>query len=250
VADLRPQAWLIRPELDVDDRPARALALHTGDAHVRDDGRYTGPVLRRAERLREIANGGQSLLTARTAELVGDALPPGAAMRDLGLHRLRDLSNPERVFELLGGDDVDASPPLRSRDASPNNLPVQLTTFVGREAELAAVGDLLAAERLVTLHGAGDSGKTRLAAQVAAEQAARRRDGAWWVELDAATDPASVAELVAAELGVLVEPVQGRCAPSPSACATGSCCCASTTASTCSTSSPRSPAPCCAAAPR
>ena len=152
-------------------RGGERLALHTGDAHVRDDGRYAGPVLRRAERLREIANDGQSLLTARTAELAGDALPPGAAMRDLGLHRLRDLSNPERVFELLAGDDGDASPPLRSLDASPNNLPVQLTTFVGRERRARrgrrpprrrAAGDP---------HGAGGSGKTRLAAQVAAEQA-------------------------------------------------------------------------------
>jgi predicted ATPase/DNA-binding CsgD family transcriptional regulator len=183
-------------------------ALHTGEARRRDDGRYVGTTVRRCERLREIANDGQTLLSSLTASLVADALPAGWSLHDLGMHRLRDLSHPERVFELRA-DGVAEAPPLRSLDAYPNNLPLQLTSFVGRRAELDAVHRLLTGERLVTLTGAGGSGKTRLAAQVAAEQADRWPDGVWWVELVSAGDGAQVAELVAAAVGVLVEPVQG-----------------------------------------
>jgi predicted ATPase/DNA-binding CsgD family transcriptional regulator len=189
-------------------RPPR-IALHTGDARMRDDGHYTGPALRRCERLCEIANGGQTLLSTLTASAIADLLPAGSSLRDLGLHRLRDLSPPARVFELQPGDPTADPLPLRSLDTMPNNLPIQLTSFVGRHVELAAVQTLLTGERLVTLTGAGGCGKTRLAAQVAADQAERWPEGVWWVELGAATDPTLVAELVASTIGVLVERVQG-----------------------------------------
>lgn len=186
---------------------ARRVALHTGEAHVRDDGTYTGPALRRCERLVELAGDGQILLSAQAAAAIGDPLPAGASRHDLGIHRLRDLSAPQRIFELRS--DAAEPTPLRSLDAVPNNLPVQLTSFVGREGELGVVRKLLTGERLVTITGAGGCGKTRLAAQAAAGAAERWPDGVWWVELAAVTDPAAVPDLVAAATGVLVEPVQG-----------------------------------------
>jgi predicted ATPase/DNA-binding CsgD family transcriptional regulator len=189
--------------------PPLRIALHTGEARAPDGGRLAGPAARRCQRLCEIANGGQTLLSAVTASAVAELLPAGSSLRDLGLHRLRDLSPPARVFELRdGGPAADPLPP-RSLGTVPNNLPVQLTSFVGRQTELAAVQALLSGERLVTLTGAGGCGKTRLAAQVAADQAERWPEGVWWVELGAATDPAMVAELVASTVGVLVEPVRG-----------------------------------------
>jgi predicted ATPase/class 3 adenylate cyclase/DNA-binding CsgD family transcriptional regulator len=190
--------------------PAVRIGLHTGEARLRDDRYYTGPALHRCARLRDVAHGGQTLLSAVTASVVSDALPPGSWLSDLGAHRLRDLSRPERIFQLCHAGLVDAFPPLRSLDTLANNLPIQLTSFVGRGDELTAVELLLAGERLVTLTGAGGCGKTRLAVQAAAEQADLGfRDGVWWVDLGPVTDPAQVAELVASTTGVLVEPVGG-----------------------------------------
>ncbi len=185
------------------------MALHTGQARVRDDGRYIGAAVRTGERLVEIANGGQTLVSTATASVVADQLPTGSSLVDLGLHRLRDLSSPTRVLELPDGDPVAEPVPLRSLDRVPHNLPVQLTGFVGRLAERMAVRDLLRGGRLVTLTGAGGSGKTRLAAQVAADQAEQWPDGVWWVELETVTDAADVAAAVASAIGALVEPVRG-----------------------------------------
>src|SRR5262249_25257151 len=138
-----------------------------------------------------------------------ELLPSGSSLVDLGLHRLRDLSSPVRVFELRHGDRVAEPVPPRSLDAVPNNLPVHLSGFVGRRAELAAVGALVPVERLVTLTGVGGVGKTRLAAQVAADHAERWPDGVRWVELERLTDPGEVAHEVAAAVGVLSETVRG-----------------------------------------
>ncbi|GLY34047.1 LuxR family transcriptional regulator [Amycolatopsis sp. NBRC 101858] len=174
-------------------------ALHTGEALVRDDGTPTGPAVRRCEQLRELAGDGRTLVSAPAA-----AALTGVTLHDLGVHRLPDLTAPERIFQ-LGGTPA----PLRSLDAVPNNLPVQLTGFVGRETEAGEVRGRLAGGRLVTLAGPGGSGKTRLAAQVAAAAAGRWPDGVWWVELDAVSGRAEVAELVAATLVVPVEPHAG-----------------------------------------
>jgi predicted ATPase/DNA-binding CsgD family transcriptional regulator len=192
-------------------REVRA-ALHSGDAPLGDDGRYTGATLRRGRRLLDSANGGQAVMSSFTASLVTDDLPPGAVLQDRGVHRLRDLSAAERIFELRQGDDEGDSPPLRSLDATPHNLPVELTSFVGRRAELAEVHRLLAAEGLLTIIGPGGCGKTRLAAHAAADQSGRWRDGMWWVELAGVSDPGLVADQVATALGVLVEPVRGALA--------------------------------------
>ena len=190
-------------------RPAPRTAVHTGEALLRGERYYTGAALTRCARLRDMAHEGQTLLSSATASLVADALPEGALLRDLGTHRLRDLSHADRVCELrTTGFDRDF-PPLRSLDALTHNLPIQLTSFVGRADELAAVERLIRSERLITLTGMGGAGKTRLAAQAAAELADHWPDGVWWVDLGPATDPALVAELTASTIGVMVEPVGG-----------------------------------------
>jgi predicted ATPase/DNA-binding CsgD family transcriptional regulator len=185
------------------------LALHTGDARLRDGRRYTGPALQRCIQLHGIARAGQALLSSQVASLVADRLPEGTWLEARGTHRLRDLSHPQRVFELRSAGDTRDPAPLRSLDALPNNLPAQMTNFVGRDEELAAVRALLDGERSVTITGPGGCGKTRLALQGAAQQSERWPDGVWWVELASTSDPALVSDLAASVTGVAVEPVGG-----------------------------------------
>jgi predicted ATPase/class 3 adenylate cyclase/DNA-binding CsgD family transcriptional regulator len=185
------------------------MGIHTGEARLRDARNYTGVALHRCARLRDIAHGGQTILSSVTAAIVGDALPHGAWLDDLGMFQLRDLSRPERVFELRHRELAGDFPPLRSLEGLPNNLPVQLTSFVGRAGELTEVQRLLTTERLVTLTGSGGCGKTRLAVQAAAELADRWPDGVWWIDLGPVTDPALVAALTASTMRVLVEPAGG-----------------------------------------
>ena len=178
------------------------MALHTGEAGLRDDRHYVGPTIIRCARLRALAHGGQVLISNTTADLLADGLPPGAALLPLGVHRLRSLHRPERVFQLSHpGLPVDF-PPLRSLEVLPNNLPVQLTSFVGREAELAELRPLVSEHRLVTLVGAGGCGKTRLAVQLAAEVAERYPEGVWWAELALVSDPDLVPRAVMSALGL------------------------------------------------
>ncbi|MGQ0466908.1 MAG: helix-turn-helix transcriptional regulator [Sporichthyaceae bacterium] len=178
------------------------IALHTGEVALRDEGNYFGPAVIRCARLRAVAHGGQIVCSRSTADVAADMLPPGIALTDLGAHRLKDLSRPEQVFQVCHPDLRSQFPPLRSLEAIPNNLPVHLTSFVGREAELAELARLAAGNRLLTLAGPGGVGKTRLAARLAAEVAADRPDGVWWVELSALTDPDLVVEAVLTVLGV------------------------------------------------
>jgi predicted ATPase len=183
------------------------IALHTGDATERQ-GDYLGVAVNRCARLRAIAHGGQILLAGATHELVQDSLPSGASLHDLGTHRLRDLQRPERIFQLLHPDLPADFPPLASLDALPNNLPLQVTSFIGREQEIAEVKRLLENTRLLTVTGAGGTGKTRLALQVAAELLPTYADGVWLVELAPLAAPHSggysalVPDTVAAVLGV------------------------------------------------
>jgi predicted ATPase len=175
------------------------MGLHTGDGALGGDN-YIGLDVHRAARVAGAGHGGQVLLSEATRSMVQALLPPGVALRDLGAHRLKDLATPEHLYQL----DVDGLavqfPAVRSLDARANNLPVQLTSFVGRETEIAAVDELLDRARLVTLTGPGGTGKTRLALQVAAERLARHGDGAFFVELAAVSDPALVASAVATAL--------------------------------------------------
>ena len=131
------------------------MALHTGEVQLRDEGNYIGTAINRCARIRALAHGGQTLLSRTTHDLVVERLPVGASLVDLGPQRLRDLARPEHVFELAHAELPTGFPPLRSLDALPNNLPAQLTSFIGREAELADVELLLPDARLLTLVGSG-----------------------------------------------------------------------------------------------
>ncbi len=168
------------------------MALHTGEVQLRTEGSYIGTSINRAARIRELAHGGQTLLSQVTAELVADRLPDGCSLTDHGSHRLRDLTRPERIFELHRRDQADAFPPLRSLDAFPTNLPEQLTTFIGRERELHEIRALLSTARIVTLTGPGGVGKTRLALQLAAALTIDFPDGVWWADLSSVTDATDV----------------------------------------------------------
>jgi predicted ATPase/class 3 adenylate cyclase len=181
------------------------MALHTGAAEVQD-GDYVGACMNRMGRLLAIGHGGQTLLSRSTYDLVHEALPAGAGLRDLGEHRLRDLSAPEHVFQLLHPELPTEFPPLKSLDTPHHNLPIQLTRFVGRERELAAVQQLLLAERLVTLTGAGGVGKTRLALRLAAELLDGFADGVWLADLAPLADPMLVPQAVASALAVREQP--------------------------------------------
>ena len=165
------------------------IALHTGEARLRDEGNYYGPAIIRCARLRSVAHGGQILLSDVVRDLVVDRMPDDVSLRNLGPHRLKDLGRPERVWQLCHPDLRAEFPPLRSLDAFPNNLPAQRTAFIGRDEEVAALRDGLAHHRLVTLTGTGGCGKTRLAVQLGAEVADGHPGGTWWVELAGLSDP-------------------------------------------------------------
>lgn len=177
------------------------MALHTGGAEVRagefTSGEYvSGITLSRTARLLSAGYGGQILLSAPTAELVRGQLPPHTALRDLGSHRLKDLLQPQEIFQVLTDDLPRDFPPLKAFDVLPNNLPIQLTSFVGRTRELNELKELIGRTRLLTLTGAGGSGKTRLSLQVAAEVIDTFEKGAWFAELDSISDPSFVPNAV------------------------------------------------------
>jgi predicted ATPase len=177
------------------------MGLHTGEAEGRG-ANYFGPEVNRAARLMAVAHGGQIICSQATAELIGGHLPPGVSLVDLGVHRLRDLSEPLRVFQLVGEGLASSFPALLSMDAFPGNLPLQVSSFIGRDMELARVAKALNEARVVTLTGVGGAGKTRLALRSAAEELPRFREGAWLVELQAVRDPEGVAAAVAAVFSV------------------------------------------------
>jgi predicted ATPase/class 3 adenylate cyclase len=177
------------------------IAVHAGEVQKREADFY-GPVVNRCARLRAIGHGGQVLLSAAVAELVREDLPEGAYLRELGPHRLKDLAAPERVFQLCHPELRVGFPPLNSLEARPNNLPVQLTSFIGRDAELAGLRQQLVAHRLVTLTGMGGCGKTRLALQVAANAVDAYPDGVWLVELAPLSEPSLVDQQLATVLGI------------------------------------------------
>jgi predicted ATPase/class 3 adenylate cyclase len=175
------------------------MGLHTGEARLGGDN-YIGLEVHRAARVAAAGHGGQVLLSGATRSMLEGNLPGDVELRDLGAHRLKDLANPEHLYQLAAPGLERDFPAVRSLDARPNNLPIQLTSFVGREAEIAAINALIDEARLVTLSGPGGTGKTRLAVQVAAERLGRHGDGVFFVELAAVTDPSLVPSAVAAAL--------------------------------------------------
>ena len=178
--------------------------LHAGVTQRRDND-FFGGVVNRAARIMSVAHGGQVLLSQAVATLVGERLPPGAALQDLGTVRLRGLESPERVFQLVHPRLRQDFPSLRSLEATPNNLPQQLSSFVGRERELAEIGKLLGSTRLLTLTGTGGLGKTRLTLHIAADLLDTFPDGVWFVELAPLSDARLVPQAVASALGVTEE---------------------------------------------
>ncbi len=187
---------------DVGGLSAR-IGVHTGEVEERD-GDYFGPAVNRAARLMSAGHGGQVLVSMVSRRIAGDS--PGVSFKDLGEHRLRDLSQPERVFQVLAAGLVSDFPPLITADAVPNNLPTQVSSFVGRDQEMEEVAKLLRGARVVTITGVGGAGKTRLALQVAADMATEFPGGVWLVELAAVTDPELVVNFVARTLGVAEVP--------------------------------------------
>jgi predicted ATPase/class 3 adenylate cyclase len=166
------------------------MGIHVGEAQRRA-GDFFGPAVNRAARIMAAAHGGQVLLSEPAAELAEERLPAEAGLRDLGEHRLKDLSRPERLFQLVHPALARDFPPLATLSQRPNNLPTQASEFLGREAQLATLRDLLDAEgvRLLTLTGPGGIGKTRLALQAAADQIDRFEDGVYLVDLSSVRRP-------------------------------------------------------------
>jgi predicted ATPase/class 3 adenylate cyclase len=196
---LRNEAWGEVGEVRV------RMGVHTGPAAQRD-GDYYGTSLNRAARLMSVAHGGQIVVSLATEELLHDGMPDECGLVDLGEHRLRDLGRPERLFQVVHPDLGREFGALRTLDAFPGNLPLQVSTFVGREDDLERIAAALLASPVVTLTGVGGVGKTRLALQVAAEVLPRFRDGAWLCELASVRDPSGVVDAVAGVFRVSARP--------------------------------------------
>ena len=187
------------------------MGIHTGEASQTATG-LVGLDVHRAARVAAVGYGGQALMSETAAVLVRDSLPADTALKDLGVHRLKDLGRPERIFQLQAPGLQAEFPPLRSlgNPALLNNLPAQLSTFIGRDRELSEVRALAESSRMVTLTGAGGCGKTRLSLQVAAEMLDGAGDGVWLVELAAVSDPDAVPSAISGVLGIAPRP--GRAA--------------------------------------
>jgi predicted ATPase/class 3 adenylate cyclase len=183
------------------DRLAVRMALHSGATDERD-GDYYGPAVNRVARLLAILHGGQVAASATTALLLRGMMPEQTELRDLGEHRLKDLVEPERVWQVLAPGLMESFPPLRSLESLPNNLPRQLTPLIGRDDVLAEVEPLVLEQPLVSLLGTGGIGKTRLALQVGADLLDGAGDGVWLVELATLSEAASVVNAIASTFGL------------------------------------------------
>ena len=181
------------------------VGLHTGEAPLVGD-EYIGLDVHHAARIAASAYGGQVVISETTQALVQHALPADLHLRDLGVHRLKDLAGPERLYQLVIDGVPDHFPALRTLDTRPNNLPAQLTSFVGREEQIAEIRQLLARTRVLTLTGPGGTGKTRLALQVAADTLTDYRDGCFFVDLAAITDASLVPAVIARAVGMAEVP--------------------------------------------
>ncbi|HEV8612231.1 MAG TPA: AAA family ATPase, partial [Gemmatimonadales bacterium] len=184
-----------------DGRQVRVRAgIHSGEVTLTDGG-YVGLTIHEVARISAAGHGGQVLASGATRELAADARLPAIELRDVGEHRLKDVSHPMRLYQLVGEGLPDEFPPLRTLGSKTDNLPRQLTSFVGRE-ELDQGKRLLAGTRLLTLTGPGGTGKTRLALQLAAEMSEEFSNGVVFVPLDAVRDPELVPSAIASALGL------------------------------------------------
>ena len=181
------------------------MALHTGVADE-TGGDYLGATLSRVARMLPAGHGGQVLISLATEELLRDSLPADVRLKDLGLHRFKDLQRAEHIFQIVHPKLPSEFPKLQSLSEFTHNLPIQLTSFIGRETEIEKVKSLLETARLLTLTGTGGCGKTRLALQVAADMVDRYPDGVWLVELAALTDSSLVPQSIASVFDVKEQP--------------------------------------------
>ena len=185
-----------------DDAPIRVrMGLHSGGAELSGES-YVGLSINRAARIAAVAHGGQILASSLIRDQLIDHPVEGVSLRDLGDHRLKDLGAPVRIVQVVADGLSVEFPPIRTLDARPNNLPIQLTTFIGRDAELETAAGLLATTRLLTLTGPGGTGKTRLSLQLAARASDDFPDGVFFVALEPIRDPMLVAPRIASALGV------------------------------------------------
>jgi predicted ATPase/class 3 adenylate cyclase len=187
-----------------DGKPIRVrIGMHTGEAPLVGE-EYIGLDVHHAARVAASAHGGEVVLSEATRGLVEGSLPAGLSVRDLGQHRLKDLSRPERLFQLVIDGAPNEFPPLRSLESTPNNLPTQLTSFVGRERDVEEGKKLLQHTRLLTITGPGGMGKTRLSLQIAADLIGVFEDGVYFVPLSAVRDPELIASAIAQSVGIQV----------------------------------------------
>ena len=200
-AALDAQRALAREDFSAVEGLRVRMALHAGSADERD-GDYFGPTVNRVARLLAVGHGGQMLLSGACAELIQTELPPACGLRDLGEHRLKDLAQAERIHQLLAPDLIADFPPLRSLEHLSNNLPAQVSSFVGREAEIDEVTALIEQHRLVALVGSGGVGKTRLSLHVAADLIDEVSDGVWFVELAPLSKGEYIPRTVASALSI------------------------------------------------
>ena len=207
VAAVAAQRALTREPWDGIEPLRVRMGVHVGTAEERD-GDYFGPAVNRAARVMDAAHGGQIVASGAVEEVTRGTLPAELVLRDLGVHRLRDLAEADHLYQVVGADLDEDFPAVHSIDTYPTNLPFALTTFVGRDDEITEVTSALEDSRVVTLTGVGGVGKTRLALHVAAEVLPSFRDGAWLCELGPVSDGNAIADVVAATLAI--QPRPGR----------------------------------------
>src|SRR5215216_6143580 len=192
------------------DAPTKVrMGMHTGKAEIQENGEYHGYLaMSRIQRLMSAGHGGQVLISAVTQELLLEELPENISLRDLGERRLKDLIRPEHIYQLVIPSLPVDFPPLKTLDAYRHNLPVQLTSFIGRQKEMEEIKQSILTHRLVTLTGSGGTGKTRLSLQVAADLAEQFADGVWFVELAPVSDPELIPKTILSAFGIIEQ--QGR----------------------------------------
>ncbi|MGZ9222732.1 MAG: tetratricopeptide repeat protein [Anaerolineales bacterium] len=183
------------------------MGIHTGKAEIQEDGEYHGYLaMSRIQRLMSAGHGGQVLISAATQELLLEDLPEDVSLRDLGERRLKDLIRAEHIYQLVSANLPVDFPPLKTLDAYRHNLPVQMTSFIGREKEMEEIKQSIITHRLVTLTGVGGTGKTRLCLQVAADMLDQFPGGVWFVELASITDPRLIPQTILLALGIPEQP--------------------------------------------
>lgn len=204
-AALHGQESLARQDWDSAGPIRVRMGIHAGETESRD-GDYFGPVMNRTARIMAAGHGGQILLSQAIASLTADSLPSGAALQDLGPHQLKDLTRPEHLYQLNSHGLATEFPALRTLSTRANNLPLQVTEFLGRSQELAAIEAMMESPgvRLLTITGPGGAGKTRLSLQVAADLSDGFRDGVFFVDLSRETEPEAAFEAVVRALDLPV----------------------------------------------